>query len=282
MIVAGGAWNMGTVKIFGDRNCSIPNLPFGMSVSPQMFLNDKKEIIICGGNTKSCLRLEDGNWQEYAELNQERGDASGISMGNTLYMFGGGWTYETEELPTSITRTSEMLIDGKWMAGPVIPGKGVDKSCAVAISKTELLLIGGFRMNGNKIIKYNIQTNNWTEVGILHDTRNNHRCLLFKNKVFIISGCCTKSVETFSLDTMKTLNDSELQLHRQMPGAGFIHYKGKLSMVVFGGTGSKETYGSFEFYDEGSKSWHLSDTLRYTLENYMFGYLTVPSHIICP
>ena len=83
---------------------------------------------------------------------------------------------------------------------------------------------------------------------------------------------------------MTTRKDSELQIARQLFGMGLIHHEGKLYLATFGDfeIGNKGKYGPFEMYDEDTKKWTLSKTLKIVPEKYNFGYLTVPLHLICP
>ena len=82
ILIAGGSdedrRKLSTVEILGDSTCSIPNLPYGISNRPQMFLNvnqdGKKEVVICGSNSNgtSCLKLVNGSWKSFSNLKNER------------------------------------------------------------------------------------------------------------------------------------------------------------------------------------------------------------------
>ena len=285
---------LNTVELLGDTTCSIPNLPHTIIDSPQMFLNDQKELVICGGYPKSasCLRLFNGEWHEYAELEEERQFASVVSMDDKTFMFGGDGS----------DTSSEILQDGSWKEGPTIPGEGITEGCGVAISKEELLLIGG-EYTRNRIIKYNIKTNNWTEVASLKVGRYEHSCTLFKNQVFITGGYDgfndLNSVETLSLKTMTIKEESNglqvgrgchgsglfhldgLQVGRGCHGSGLVHLDGKLKLAVFGGCNS-DSLDLIELFDEDTETWKLSGTHKLSEEKNGFGYLSVPSHLICP
>ena len=84
---------------------------------------------------------------------------------------------------------------------------------------------------------------------------------------------------------MTTRKDSELQLARQLHGMGLIHHEGKLHLTTFGDFRIGDTsdkYSPFELYDEDTKKWTPSKTLKIVPDKYSFGYLTVPLHLICP
>ena len=289
IVVAGGngigyGSKLSSVELLGDNTCSIPNLPYAISGSPQMFLNNQKELVICGGYPKktSCLRLFNGEWKEYAELNKERQFASVVSMDDKTYMFG-GWDSET---------SSEIFQNGSWKEGPTIPGEGIRYGCGVAISKEELLLIGGGynTMNRNRITKYNIKTKNWTEIfASLKVGRLVPSCIFFKNEVFITGGwngnTYLNSVEILSLDTMTIKEGNGLQASRSYHGSGLVHLDGKLKLAVFGGGYYDNGWidlDSIELFDEDTKTWKLSRILKLSEKRYEFGYLSVPSHLICP
>ena len=271
---------LSTVELLGDNTCSIPNLPYAIENSPQMFLNEQNELVICGGYPKktSCLRLFNGEWKEYAELNKERQFASVVSMDDKTYMFG-GWDSET---------SSEIFQNGSWKEGPTIPGEGIRYGCGVAISKEELLLIGGGynTMNRNRITKYNIKTKNWTDIDSLKVGRFGHSCTLFKDQVFITGGfdgnTYLNSVEILSLDTMTIKEGNGLQVARYHHGSGLVHLNGKLRFAVFGGFNRNDrNLDSIELFDEDTETWTLSKT-KLSERKQEFGFLSVPSHLICP
>ena len=121
-IVVAGGWggsDFSTVELLGDNTCSIPNLPYGISSGPQMFLDKQNELVICGGYPMqtSCLRLFNGEWHEYLELNKERWYATVVSMDDKTYMFGGS--------DSDSATSSEIIQNGSWKEGPIIPGKGI-------------------------------------------------------------------------------------------------------------------------------------------------------------
>ena len=115
-------------------------------------------------------------------MNKIRDNGIAVSMGDSTYMFGGSYVFGR----ASEKNTSEILKNGHWEEGPTIPD-GIEAGCGVAISKTELLLIGGSRTN-KRIIKYNTKNNSWNVIASLQIRRSNHRCLVYKNQVFVTSG----------------------------------------------------------------------------------------------
>ena len=284
MIVAGG-WSkriLSTVELLGDTTCSLPKLTYGISDSPQMFLHGNKEVVICGGYPKktSCLKLVNGAWNHFPELNKKRilGHVA-VSMEDKSFIFGGNDNRKSSEV---IERGS-----GSWKEGPLIPGNGIDDSCGVAISKDEILLIGGYKTE-NQIIKYNMTSNTWknetSKETFLETDRKHHKCAFFKNQLFITGGYKgLKSVDILTLDPFTTSKGAELNVGRYKHGLGLIHHKGKLTLAAFGGIDSKwKDLDSVEVFNEDTKTWELSTTLRLSEKKYNFGFLSVPSHLICP
>ena len=304
MIVAGG-WSkriLSTVELLGDTTCSLPKLTYGISDAPQMFLHvnkdGNKEVVICGGYPKktSCLKLVNGAWNHFPELNKKRilGHVA-VSMEDKSFIFGGNDNRKSSEV---IERGS-----GSWKEGPLIPGNGIDDSCGVAISKDEILLIGGYKTE-NQIITYNMTSNTWknetskeisTETSnetssetsnetFLETDRKHHKCAFFKNQLFITGGYKgLKSVDILTLDPFNISKGAELNVGRYKHGLGLIHHKGKLTLAAFGGIDSKwKDLDSVEVFNEDTKTWQLSTTLRLSEKKYNFGFLSVPSHLICP
>ena len=284
IIVAGG-WNGGalsTVELLGDTTCSLPNLPYAINASPQMFLHvnkdGNKEVVICGGYPKetSCLKLVNGAWKPFAELKKERtfGHVA-VSMEERTFIFGSfgnRWS-------------SEVLEHGSesWKVGPTIPGEGIDDGCGVAISKDELLLIGG-EDTSKRIIKYNVTSKTWKNEISLETNRRFHKCARFKNQIFITGGWYgLKSVDILTLDPFTISKGAELNVGREIHGLGSIHHQGKLTMAAFGGEDSNlNDLDSVEVFEENTNTWTLLTTLKLSENKESFGFLSVPSHLLCP
>ena len=85
------------------------------------------------------------------------------------------------------SHTSEFLPNGtkKWIDGPKLPKEFFGSNCALAISPNELLMAGK-RNWKNLIMKLNVETEEWTEVGSLEGKV--HTMAIFNNKVVIVYG----------------------------------------------------------------------------------------------
>ena len=127
-----------------SSQCDLPVLPQKRHGHVTFTTSDKtKSLITCGGygegGKRSCLVLntQTKEWKTMSDLLQDRIFSSVVSMPDAVVILGGVKDQET---------SSEYLLSGsdEWKAGPDLKGKGAYGSCAVTISKTSLLLIGGW------------------------------------------------------------------------------------------------------------------------------------------
>ena len=65
---------------------------------------------------------------------------------------------------------------------------------------------------------------------------------------------------------------------------GAVYVNGKLTLAVFGGWDRNDdrNLDSIELFDEDTGTWDLSRTLKLSENKHDFGYISVPSHLICP
>ena len=63
-----------------------------------------------------------------------------------------------------------------------------------------------------------------------------------------------------------------------------MYVNGKLTLAVFGGWDRNDdrNLDSIELFDEDTGTWDLSRTLKLSENKHDFGYISVPSHLICP
>ena len=97
--------------------------------------------IVCGGYSstyyQTCYKLTNGGWQEFASMNEKRGDAAGIMFKNKFHVFGG---YDA----SGRLQTSEIIsIDGAVEYGPELP-EAVYYHAITSINSTVSLLSGGW------------------------------------------------------------------------------------------------------------------------------------------
>ena len=110
-----------------------------------------------------------------------------------------------------------------------------------------------------------------------------HKCALFKNQIFVAGGWKgLNSVDILTLEPFTVSKGYELNVGRYSHGLGLIHHQGKLTLAAFGGRDSnRNELDSVEVLDEDTKTWKLSTSLKLSRKKYQFGFLSVPSHLIC-
>ena len=186
--------------------------------------------------------------------------------------------------------TSEFLPTGSttWQVGPNIP-EGFTKGCAVKVSESELILIGGYRTR-NRIIKLNVKTNVWTKLGELQEGRYAHACAVMSGKMIVLGGkksneVILKSTEVISLDNL-TISKyvGSLNQERGYPGLAVAHVNNEPTLLAIGGefyqNGTKYR-DSIETWDPHSEFWTLSSDLKLDKKKYHFGFFSIPSYLLC-
>ena len=193
-------------------------------------------------------------------------------MPNGIYCIGG----------RSSPCTSDFLPNGQceWQAGPVVPEPGIGGGHGVAISDTELLIIGCGYEAKNKMLKFNIEKKLWTDVGSLLQGRWFHRSFLYKGKVIVtggkhVSNPLLKLTEVIDLSSWASKRAGELNVQRWGHGMGLVEINGKSKLIVFGGGYNGSIIDSIEEWDEDSETWKMS-TMKMSSAKQLFGYLQLP------
>ena len=285
-------------EAIGFSNPLIPNLPKALSGHALVLTNNNKLMII-GGNTltginamsgynpktgKICYIFENGNWRCHSMLSERRSKALAISMPNGIYVFGGS---TCEFLPNE---------DSKWITYTDVPKPVFVNGHGLAISSTELLLIGGsFDTKEKQILRFNTQTKKWQSAGKMLEERSHHSSFLFKNNVIVTGGLQiqwqkytgrTVSIaitEMLSLPDLKPRKAGDLITARHNHGMGLVKIKGKSVLIAFGGckidaSGKRELLSSIEEWNEDEEKWVLSKmTLSEAKEE--FGYCSLLPNI---
>ena len=274
-----GKSGLTTLEVIGDSNVKLPPLP-EKNHAHSMVITNNNELMTLGGNygdKKQCYKLVNGKWQKQNPLTQPRKYAVGITMADGIYVFGG--------LDSPLT--SDFLPNGQseWQAGPAVPEPGIKQGHGVAISPTELLLVGG-ATSLNKIMKYKIGSRTSTEFGSLLQGRYNHSCFFLGGKVVVTGGYddwnidkWIKSTEIINLSDGTSRKVGDLNVARDNHGMGIAHINGKSKLIVFGGFSGSAWHGwldSIEEWDEESETWKTS-TMKLSEANCLFGYCQIPS-----
>ena len=282
---------MTSVEVIGDKKCSLPQLPFALSKQPSVLQTKDNEILVCGGdgdNIKQCSVLKEQKWIKHSELYKARFYGSGVTMPlpTGVYLFG-GWADPT---------TSVFLPNGSttWQTGPNIPDGGLKQGCSVKISDFEIMLIGGFTTE-KRVIKFNSKTHKWTPMGELQEGRFGHACIATNAKVIITGGKNSdfqylNSTEIISLNnptnsrTVGHLNEA-----RAFHGLAVSHVNNQPTTIAFGGSnlvkgsdGWVYTFrDSVEIWNPDLETWTLDTDIKLDEKKDEFGFLSVPSHLLC-
>ena len=303
VIVAGGeddAHYLEKVEVLGNRlGCDIPDLPDQTFSKPSVFQLGQN-IFICGGtmysyqhyNKRRCYKLENNTWTEYNTLISDRTFATHITTKtDEVYIFGG----RDSPFDSEILRLNHT----KWQKGQDIPDR-LDEGCGVRISETELLLIGGYNTS-NRILKYNINDGTWHNTSIhLKIGRLQHRCILFKNKVFVTGGIdmtpnapegylrSTEIIEVGKNGELSIRIGPNLYIPRYNHGMGIMTIGRVPTLIAFGGlNGIKpnnaiDVWHEYEMWNSTREKWKISRNMIMSQPKSAFGFATVSTDLICP
>lgn len=270
---------------------NLPDLPSGIGGQPSLIMTHNQKIILCGGinNRKSCLEMKSSSWKLHSSLSKERRLASAVVMKEGIFIFGGEDSkYTWEWLPNNGS--------SHWILGDSdIPSPGFNSGCAVKISEIEIALIGGEAYDSihsswkglKKLLIFNTDTKNWTAEhdNVLKEGRYEHACALFSNKIIVTGGLSfyfrenLASTEVIDIQdlTISTVSGS-LNQRRARHGLVKAQIGAKQTLMVMGGY---EWIDSIETWNEATGNWTIS-RIKLSISRFGFGYLSVPTHILCP
>ena len=269
-----------TAEIIPNK-CSVPSLPKSLTEQPSLVLTSDNNILVCGGwhkvRTAECFELKEKGWVHHSVLVKARSYATAITMAKGTFMFGGSVDkFSWEWLPSG---------SSTWVFGGSIPDPGFNRGCGVPISSSEILLIGG-RFTEKRILKFNVDTNEWTEIDKkLQPGRYGQGCVLFKNNIIVSGGKDRhggkelKSTQIINKDNLTLSYGSDVKQIRYMYGLVIANYNNQPTVLAFGGQHGGHT---IEVWDPTSKSWSTSNDLRFPERKCCFGALSVPTHLLCP
>ena len=265
------------------NKCTIPSLPKGISGQPSLILTNDDNIILCGGfrNEYECLEMKENNWMHHSDLIEKRELATSVTMAKGTFIFGGHESRNTWEWLPSGSST--------WVQGGNIPDPGFFSGCGVPISTNEILLIGGV-VSTDRILKFNVETNEWTEMDEkLYPPNHDHSCLLFKNNIIVSGGVVdwgsiTDLTLIMNKDSLTMRETSNMNEKRREHGLVVAHYNNQTTVLAIGGLTkffNGET-ASIEKWDPESEAWSIANDLTLSEARYSFGALSVPTRLLCP
>ena len=313
--------NLHSVEVIASNDFYLPynlptlNLPIYLADHSSVVTNEN-ELLIIGGLSwfgryirgtdhshdfdcgtyeplKSNLILQGTKWVTHSVLLQPRYRPISICMPNGIYVFGGK---EITSEGTSLSgidclTSSEFLANGslEWQTGPKLPtgAEFMDGGDGVAISETELVLMGGFvtthkeyhedgkdnrtyydGYESNQIWKFNTITEEWHLIGNLKIARINHKAAYLNGKVIVSGGVSFQNLEAINSteifdphhDNVEPNIVGDLNVSRYRHGIGTILENGTPKIIVFGGFGGEnnpECLDSIEKWDPDKKEWKL-------------------------
>ena len=311
--------NLKSVEVIASNDFHVPqnlpslNLPIYL-VEHSSVVTNENELLIIGGLTwpwfghyisgtysshesgtyeplKSNLILQGTKWVHHSTPLQLRYRPISICMPNGIYVFGGKKivTTGTNLGGISCLSSSEFLANGTstWQNGPKLPERAefMDGGHGVAISETELVLMGGFVTTyqkhdeteektyfdgyaSNQIWKFNTITEEWHLIGNLKVARINHKAAYLNGKVIVSGGMSIHDLEAMDsteifdphhIDVVPNILGN-LNVPRYKHGIGTILENGIHKIIVFGGFGGEnnpEHLDSIEQWDSEKKEWKL-------------------------
>ena len=298
------------VETIGFNTSRLSPLPSENSAHSLVLTNDFK-IMSCGGsianddfdNRQKCFILEKENWVHHSTLSKARCSAIAITMPDGIYVFGGCGVNST---------TSEFLPNGSkvWEQGPEIPEPGLWDTSGIKVSDEELLIIGGqaclFQPALSRIMKYNIVTKAWTILDDLNLGRESHACAILGDKVIVCGGMNFDYQGGGYLSSTEVISISGKHLPRKVGdlnnprckhGMAITRIDDEIKLIAFGGHlrdwtkwaslkkqdwNESATYlDSIEVWNDVTETWEISD-LKLKEKKFEFGFLSVPSILLCP
>ena len=223
-----------------------------------------------------------GGWTHHSDLTGERESAIGVTLPSGTYLFGGRDSesrHTTDFLPASTST---------WQAGPVIPGKGSRQGCGVAVSDTEIVIIGDYR-DDKRVIKYSSHNNQWTRMTDLQFGRYAHSCAVHNGKIIVAGGLdqgddtvVTTEIIDLSNGTPRTGGNLKTpRYHHAIVTLGGLQPK----VLAIGGDGDESGGGkylaSIEEWNEEEEKWEMS-SMNLSTERREFGAIAISSALVCP
>ena len=192
---------------------------------------------------------------------------------------------------------SEILASGSnvWRPGPALPGGATWGACAVPVSGSSLLLIGGRSQREvaylNQVAEFSSITRSWTQWETLSVARLGHACHKLGATVVVAGGISfegdvLKSTEVINLDTHKASKAFDMVTPRH--GFGMTEFgRGAHTLLLAFGTAGNPSGGDFDYtlsrsaeeWDPKDGNWIFSPTVM--KKRSFFGAATVDANLVC-
>ena len=225
-------------------------------------------IYIYNPSTNKCFSNVGGNWELLTKcVNQRKYYASMTTVGNYIMSMGGQWE-------SNYLNTIERFDGDSWTTLANTLTYGGHSHCAVAISSTEVLVIGGW--DGRSVSateKYDINGNLIETLPRMGETRTYAGCAVYNNEVYVSGGGNSgplSSVEVYNI------MDKQWRKANNMKRVRYYHvmhvFNGKLR--VFGGADAVAQITMEEF---DGINW-IEDNTNLSKPFFRGGFVVVPSN----
>ena len=166
------------------------------------------------------------------------------------------------------------------MPGP--PRKrGTFADCAVPISASQFLVIGGFK-DTTQVEEYDTATGEWTSWPQLTVGRRAHSCSLIGQTVVIAGGRSDNDKIMWSTTLLDISSRSERPGGNMTLGRAYfqlLNHEDKL--LAIGGEMDKNGLNSVEEWDPTEEVWTPREDLAITIPRAFFGAVSAPRSAVC-
>ena len=288
--------------IGGD--CQLPDLP-QQRTGHVSFVTTDQLVLVCGGEDfdsdsnlskylSSCVQynLAQERWDHHSDLSKTRNGAAVATLTDGSYILG-GFDYGSDVYLDS----SEFLPTGssQWTQGPRPPQTGKD-ACAVAVSHTSLLLIGGglydYDYSTNlrnytfyrTVWEYSSSTSTWSSWPSLVLARKGHACIKTGHRVIVAGGetsygAVTRTTEIINLETKTVSLAGDMASPRTPFGMFEVGYSGNSVVLTFGGSNLNFSATTNEEFDPTTSKWRPSPAVMDP--KVYFSAVTVEANLVC-
>jgi len=253
------------------------------------------KTLVCGGminsnkETASCLQFdyESRSWKDHSTLQSIKiNHRSAVTLSRGTYVLGGDCGVSRHygvRVPTN--ESSEFLATGSsvWTQGPRIPGygRGMFNSCAVKLSDTEFVILGGsYDLTQARV--YNVERNEWREWPRLTRGVDGHSCVRLGDIILMAGGKDSTSLQftarTVIFDTKTGAAREVASLKYPRYSAAIELYQGKV--VILGGADGIEVRSDGEMWNMDTETWEEAD-IHLNIARGTFSLATMAEDIDC-
>lgn len=203
------------------------------------------KIYFCGGYyevsatvSNTCLRYESGKWSNVANMTVERQGFTMNTVGARILVTGG---YTDQRITTNTMELFDST-SSTWTLLDFNLTSARDDHCAVTVSETEVVTIGGWSLSPVPVEKYDITKKiietNLTSFPDEVFSISAHACTLYNGEI-IVSGGTSDNVDGFKKVYALNLNTLEWSSLEDMNYGRWDHTMQVVNgqLMVFGGNG---------------------------------------------